>query len=210
MADQPKTMKAWIVAKNGEPKDAGVLQLKTDYPFPAPPTGTEILIKISHAALNPVDVHLALNIPVWLPFRRNPIPAFDFAGEIVAAGPNVPAEFSVGTEVCAALTVSQVVRGKGAIAEYVKVPADSVAVKPKSLSAAAASGLMGIAGQTAAIMEKDAKLKKGDRVLINGASGGVGNIILQIAKAKGASVTGICSGVNVPLVESLGADEVST
>ncbi len=67
---------------------------------------------------------------------------------------------------------------------------------------------MGIAGQTAIIMEQDAKLKKGDRVLLNGASGGVGTIILQIAKAKGATVTGICSAANASSVTRLGADEV--
>ncbi len=85
--------------------------LKTDYPF-LPSTGSEILIKISHVALNPVDVHLILNVPVWLPFRRLPGPSLRLYGEIVAAGPAVPSELSPGTEVCSALTISQVVFGK--------------------------------------------------------------------------------------------------
>ncbi|KAH8898250.1 NAD(P)-binding protein [Thozetella sp. PMI_491] len=202
----PKTMKAWVVAKNAQPGEG--LQLKADYPAPGAPTGSNILVRISYAALNPADVHLMLNLPLWIPFRRNPIPGMDFAGEIVAAGPNVPADLAVGTEVCGALTVSQIAVGKGSMAEYVLIPADSVAARPKSLPLAAAAGVMGIAGQTAHIMEKSAQLKKGDRVLINGASGGVGTLLVQIAKAKGAVVTGICSEANIALVKGLGADEV--
>ncbi len=206
MTGRAKTMKAWVAVKNSDPKDA--LQLDTAYRSPAAATGSNVLIKISHAALNPADVHLILNLPLWLPFRRRPIPGMDFAGEIVSAGRVVPAELTVGTEVCAALTVSQIAVGKGALAEFVLVPADSVAVKPKSLSAAAAAGLMGIAGQTAVLMDKEAKMKKGDRVLINGSSGGVGTLLVQIAKGRGATVTGVCSEANTALVKRLGADEV--
>ncbi|KAK3935142.1 zinc alcohol dehydrogenase [Diplogelasinospora grovesii] len=206
MTELPKTMKAWVVARNGAPKDA--LQLKTDWPAPAAPTGNNILVKISHAALNPADMHFMLVLPTWLPFRRSPIPGLDFAGEIVAAGPDVSPELQkVGTKVCGSLGVSQVAFGKGSLAEYVQVPAELVAVQPERMSSLEAAGVMGCAGQTAAIMIKEADVQPGQRVLINGASGGVGSVLLQIAKAKGATVYAVCSEANAEMVKRLGADE---
>jgi NADPH:quinone reductase-like Zn-dependent oxidoreductase len=206
MAELPKTMKAWVVAKNGLPKDA--LVLRTDWPVPPPPTGANIMVKISHAALNPADIVLIGNVPSWLPFRKNAIPGLDFAGEVVRAGPSASAHVKVGTEVCGSLGVAQVAFGKGSLADYVVVPAHLVAVKPKHLSMAAAAGLMGVAGQTAALIMRAAKIQKGERVLVNGASGGVGTVLLQVLKASGAVTTAVCSGTNEALVRRLGADEV--
>ncbi len=202
----PETMRAWIVGKNGEPADA--LSLKTDWPAPPAPKGSEILIRVSYVALNPADLHFMRNIPSWLPFRRNAIPGLDFCGEVVAAGPAAPADRSVGAEVCGSMSVGLVATGRGGLAEYVLVPADLVASKPPSLAPSAAVGLLGIAGQTAHIVIHEAQVKEGDCVAINGASGGVGSVLIQIAKAKGAVVTAICSGANEAMVRRLGADDV--
>lgn len=206
----PSTMKAWIVTKNGEPKDA--LTLKHDQPVPTTPKGTNILIKVQWAALNPADVNFMATLPNWLPFRRNPIVGLDFAGTVVKIGPSVPvsAEVKVGDEVCGALNVMSVAVGKGSLAEYVEVPVEKVATKPKGLGAKEAAGALGTAGQTAFIMMREADVREGDRVLVNGASGGVGSILVQAAKAKGAVVYGVCSKENGDMVKRLGADEVSS
>jgi NADPH:quinone reductase-like Zn-dependent oxidoreductase len=135
----------------------------------------------------------------------------DFCGTIVSLGATVPADLKlqVGTEVCGALGVKQLLFGAGTLAEYVVVPAEQVALKPARLTAAQSVGL-GIAGQTAVLILREAGEVKGKRVLVNGASGGVGTMVLQMLKAKGArSVTGICSAANEAVVRGLGADEVS-
>lgn len=202
-------MKAWLVAKNGEPREA--LTLKTDYPIPCKLGTGNILIKMDYTSLNPADLNFMADIPNWVPFRRNPIPGLDFAGTVAKLGPGVPGELAlqVGTEVCGALNVMSVAVGRGSLAEYIEVPASKVVVKPKGVSLKDATGALGISGQTAYIVLKEADIKPGDRVLVNGASGGVGSVLVQVAKAKGAEVYGVCSGENSELVKGLGADEVS-
>ena len=202
----PKTMRAWVVTQRGNPID--VLKLKTDYPTPLPPKGSDLLVRITHAGQNPADIFLCSILPTWLPFRRNPIPGFDFAGRVELAGPSAPKEFAPGAEVCASLSLWAILAGRGTLADFVLVPSDIVSAKPKELSLAASSGL-GITGQTVAIMLKEAKIKEGDRVLINGSSGGVGTLLVQVVKAKGAHVTATCSKANIPMAKRLGADEVS-
>lgn len=201
----PKTMRAWVVTQRGNPID--VLQLRTDYPVPAAPKGSDLLIRITHACLNPADIFLCSILPTWLPFRRNPIPGFDFAGRVELAGPSAPHEFAPGAEVCASLSMRDILTGRGTLAEFVLTSSAMVSLKPKELSLAASSGL-GIAGQTAAIMLQEARIKEGDRVLVNGGSGGVGTLLVQIAKGKGAHVTATCSNANISMVKRLGADEV--
>ncbi|KKY37501.1 putative alcohol dehydrogenase [Diaporthe ampelina] len=206
--DIPSTMKAWLVTKNGQPKDA--LTLKTDHPVPSKIKAGNILIRVSYAALNPADLNFMGNIPNWIPFRRNPIPGLDFAGEVVKIGPSVSSDsgVSLGAEVCGALNVISVAVGRGSLAEYIEVPASKVVVKPKGVDAMDAAGALGIAGQTACIVLKEGGVKAGDRVLVNGASGGVGSVLVQVAKAKGAVVYGVCSAANAEMVKGLGADEV--
>lgn len=206
MTTLPKTMRSWVVARNGEPKHA--LDLKTDAPVPNAPTGNDILVKISYAALNPVDLHFMNVLPAWLPIRYHPTPAFDFTGEIVAVGPAVK-NLKVGVQVCAAMGTKQVTFGKGALNEYVVVPADLVAVVPEKMSLAQAAGVAGIAGQTAAVIMQTGDIQPGWKVLINGVSGGVGSILAQIVRSKGAKVYGVCSESNAVLVKGLGVDEVS-
>ncbi|KAK3369696.1 hypothetical protein B0T24DRAFT_533570 [Lasiosphaeria ovina] len=201
-------MKAWVVARRGAPRHA--LQFKTDVAVPAAPrTGSDLLVKVSHAAINPADAHFINVLPTWLPFRRAPTPGMDFAGEVVAAGPAAPPELAApGTRVAGAMGVAQVAFGKGSLAEYVLVPAHLVAPVPAKLSDAEAAGLFGIAGQTAEIVTAAAAVGPGKRALVNGASGGVGSLVVQILKAQGAEVFGVCSGANVEMVRRLGADEV--
>ena len=208
MESLPKTMKAWIGVHNGEPRRA--LELRSDQPVPAAPSGSNLLIKVAYAALNPADVMFTRFIPTFLPFRRQPIAGLDFVGHVVQAGPSAPAELSAPeTAVCGALSVSLVATGHGSLAEYISVPASLVAPAPKGLDLRAAAGL-GITGQTAVISLNEAGVKPGDRVLVNGASGGLGNMLVQLSKAHGAYVAGSCSEQNAALVKQIGADEVST
>lgn len=206
--DIPKTQRAWLVTKNGEPRDA--LALKTDYPVPKQVRSGNILVKVSHAALNPADLNFMANLPNWIPFRRNPTVGLDFAGEVVQLGASVPVSsgLSVGTQVCGAFNVLSVAVGRGSLAEYVEVPAAKVARTPKDIHPRDAAGALGIAGQTAWLILKEAPIGPGDRVLVNGASGGVGSVLVQVAKAKGAEVYGVCSGGNAEFVKGLGAAEV--
>jgi NADPH:quinone reductase-like Zn-dependent oxidoreductase len=198
-------MCAWVVTQRGNPID--VLKLKMDYPVPVTPKGSDLLIRITHACLNPADIFLCSILPTWLPCRRNPIPGFDFAGRVELAGPSAPKEFVPNAEVCASLSLVDVLAGRGTLAEFVLLSSDMVSLKPKELSLAASSGL-GITGQTVVIMLNEAKIKEGDRILINGSSGGVGTLLVQVAKAKGAHVTATCSKANISMVKQLGADEV--
>jgi NADPH:quinone reductase-like Zn-dependent oxidoreductase len=208
MADEyeiSKVMKAWVVTKAGHP--VKVLNLKLDFPAPPKPSGSDVLIKIDYAALNPSDIAITQILPTWLPFRGNPIPGCDFSGKVVLAGALALKQLVPGTEVCGCLGFKDVISGKGVLAEYILVDSGILAPRPKSLSLAEASGL-GIAGQTAAIMLEKANIQKGDRVLINGSSGGVGTIAVQVLKGLGAHVTATCSEANIEMVKGLGADQV--
>ncbi|ROW11851.1 hypothetical protein VPNG_04912 [Cytospora leucostoma] len=207
-ADIPSTMKAWVVTNNGGPRDA--LTLQNDYPVPSKPKSKNILVKVDYVALNPADLNFMASIPNWVPFRHNPIPGLDFVGRVVRMGSTAPQDLGieVGTEVCGALNVISVAVGRGSLAEYIEVPASKVVAKPKEVERKDAAGAMGIAGQTAYIILKEASIKPGDRVLVNGASGGVGSVLVQVAKAKGALVYAVCSGSNAEQVKGLGADEV--
>ena len=203
----PKTMKAWLATRLGTPRQA--MRLQTSHPVPPPPTtGSDILVRVAFAALNPADVgFMSFLSPFLLPFRRTPVPGLDFSGVVVAAGPDSSLE--IGTRVCGAMSVGLHARNVGSLAEYVVVPEGLVAVVPAGMEMREASGL-GIVGQTAVIAHREAEgLGKGSRVLVNGASGGLGAMVLQIAKGRGASwVVGVCSGANEEFVRGLGADEV--
>lgn len=230
-------MRSWEVVKNSDKpsealrlKDDGV---KTDHANPLAtlprPKGSQITIRVSHAGLNPADLAFMANIPSWVPFRRRPTPAIDFAGTIVALGPEAASSkghkgaakpLAIGTRVAGCLTVPYVATGHGGLTEYLTVPADMVARQPDNHNSVASVGLLGCAGQTAYLCATDshardafaAVTKEGrqTRVLINGASGGVGSLLIQINKSKsrGAHVTAVCSGRNAEFVRALGADEV--
>jgi NADPH:quinone reductase-like Zn-dependent oxidoreductase len=195
-------MKAIVYTQYGAPD---VLEFK-DVEKPVPKSG-EVLVRICAAALNPYDWHFLEGLPY--PMRlmtglRNPrkatILGSDMAGQVEAVGANV-ARFRPGDDVFAEV-------GAGACAEHICVPETKLALKPAAVTHVQAAAVP-MAAQTALIGLRDlGRLQSGQKVLINGASGGVGTFAVQIAVALGAEVTGVCSSKNGALVQSLGAAHV--
>ncbi len=124
------------------------------------------------------------------------VPGLDFAGEVEAVGKDV-IRFRPGAAVFG--------WSNGALAEYVSVTEDALAVKPKNVSFAEAATIA-VAGPTALQALRKGQVEPGHHVLVVGASGGVGTFAVQLARALGAEVTGVCSTMNLDLVRSLGAD----
>lgn len=164
----------------------------------------QILIKVHAASINPADLYLMTGKP-WIVkaqngFRRpkNPVQGSDGSGVVEAVGAAVN-EFSPGDAVWGSF--------KGAYAEYATAYERHVVAKPEHVSFEKAASIP-IAGMTALQGLRDrGGLTAGQRVLVNGASGGVGTFAVMIAKAMGAHVTGVCSTRNVDMVRSIGADE---
>jgi NADPH:quinone reductase-like Zn-dependent oxidoreductase len=198
------TQRAWIQTSSGHLTK--VLKLST-VPSPPQPTGNQVLIRVDYAALNPADINFAKLLPTWLPWRRAPVPGLDFAGTIIAAGSKVPSSKRVGSKVCGCVSAWNVIKGNGSLTEIILLDSSLVAPTPSTLSDAEAAGL-GCAGQTVAVMVGSVQLKKGDRVLVNGGSGGVGTFCVQILKGLGCYVIATCSAANIEMVKKLGADEV--
>ena len=195
-------MKAIVQRRYGSPD---VLEF-TDVDRPVP-ADREVLVKVRAASVNARDWHVLRGDPYVarpsadLGWRRPnvPIRGTDFAGTVEALGPAVTG-VQLGDEVYG--------EAPGAFAEYVAVRAQSFETKPANLTHEQAAAIP-LAANTALIGLRDtAKLQPGQRLLINGASGGVGTFAVQIGKALGAEVTGVCSTANVDLVRSLGADNV--
>jgi NADPH:quinone reductase-like Zn-dependent oxidoreductase len=183
---------------------ADVLRLE-DVAKPVP-GDDELLVRVHAAGVNPLDWHYMRGTPYVMRLSsglRKPKDTrvgVDYAGTVEAVGRNVT-RFKPGDEVFGGRS--------GALAQYVAVRQDrAVALKPANVSFEQA-GAVAIAATTALQGLRDAgRVQPGDKVLINGASGGVGTFAVQIAKAMGAEVTGVCSTRNVELVRSLGADHV--
>src|SRR5437016_10123057 len=187
--------------------DYGLSNLKLENIEKPVPNDDQILVRVRAASINPYDWHFVEGTPyimrlmgVGLRKPKDTRLGVDFAGTVEAVGKNVT-QFKPGDEVFGG-------RG-GAFAEYLCPRANrAVALKPANLTFEQAASV-NIAGITAlqAIRDKG-KVQPGQKVLINGASGGVGTFAVQIAKSLGADVTGVCSTRNVDLVRSLGADHV--
>jgi NADPH:quinone reductase-like Zn-dependent oxidoreductase len=164
----------------------------------------EVLVRVRAASVNPADWYAMAGFPyVARPQMGLRTPrarlGLDVAGEVAAVGERVT-RFKAGDEVFGA--------GTGTLAEYAAVPEDALVAKPANLSFEQAAAVP-VAGLTALQGLRDkGGIRPGRRVLINGASGGVGTFAVQVAKAFGADVTGVCSPRNVELVASLGADQV--
>lgn len=167
-------------------KSGKVLELKNlEQPTPK---DNEVVLRVRAASVNPLDWRV-----------KDKRPGVDVAGEIVAIGGSVT-RFKPGDAVFGG--------GKGAFAEYACASAAKLAPKPESVSFEQAAAVP-IAGLTALQALRDkGHLQPGQKVLINGAGGGIGTFAVQIAKSFGANVTGVCSTRNVEFVRSLGADRV--
>jgi NADPH:quinone reductase-like Zn-dependent oxidoreductase len=201
VSDETELMKAIVYRCYGSPD---VLEFEdVEKPTPA---DNEVLVKVHAASVNPLDWHYMRGAPYimrlgsGLGAPKDSRMGVDFAGTVEAVGKNVT-RFKQGDEVFGGRS--------GAFAEYVIVPDDrALAHKPSNATFEQAAS-MPIAAITALQALRDkGQLKPGQKVLINGASGGVGTFAVQIAKSFGAEVTGVCSTRNVEMVRSIGADHV--
>jgi NADPH:quinone reductase-like Zn-dependent oxidoreductase len=169
-------------------------------------TDDDVLVRVHAAGVNPADWHIMRGTPyiVRMAFgllkRKGEVLGFDFAGTVESVGRNVR-QFQPGDEVFGARS--------GAFAEYVCVPETrAVVLKPAKLTFEAAAAVPGAAVTALQGLRDQGHIQAGQKVLINGASGGVGTFAVQIAKSFGAKVTGVCSARNVDMVRAIGADTV--
>ncbi|MBB4826396.1 NADPH:quinone reductase-like Zn-dependent oxidoreductase [Sporosarcina luteola] len=197
-------MKAIVCNKYGSPD---VLELKeVEKPFP---TENQILVKVHSASINFGNVVLLQGKPFLARFAfgitkpKYSNPGGDIAGTVEAVGKDVK-QFKVGDEVFGDLSGC----GWGGFAEYVTVSEFALALKPNNISfeEAAAAPMAGVTALQG--LRDKGKIQSGQKVLIYGASGGVGTFAVQIAKAFGADVTGVCSTRNIEILRSIGADHV--
>src|SRR5437867_3045599 len=192
-------MKAIVYSNYGSPD-----VLKCEEIEKPVPKDNEVLIRVRAASLNPVDGHLMrgpypLRLMTGLRKPKNARLGVDVAGQVEAVGRNVTL-FKPGDEVFGAC--------RAALAEYACASESRLVVKPNKVTFEQAASVP-VAGLTALQgLHDQGKIQPGQKVLINGATGGVGTFAVQIAKSFGAEVTGVCSTRNVDLVRSIGADHV--
>lgn len=197
-------MKAIVCAKYGQLGDLKLKEIQK--PIPG---DNEVLIKIYASSVNYNILGHVRGKPflarLWIGFLKPKfmIPGNDIAGRIEAIGGNVT-RFQPGDDVFGDIFS----RGFGAFAEYVSVPENLLALKPTNLTfeetaAVPEAALVALHG-----LRNKGKIQAGQKVLIYGASGGIGTFAVQIAKAFGAEVTGVCSTRNLDMVRSIGADHI--
>lgn len=195
-------MKAWTQDRYG---DADVLQLRTDVPTPTV-GDDDVLVRVEAVGLNAADTHLMTGTPLLVRLvkglrrPKEPVLGTDFAGVVEQAGAAVT-HVKPGDAVLGEVD-------RGSLAELVAAPGRNVVLRPEGMTALDGAALP-MAAYTALQGLRDiGKLQPGERVLVNGASSGVGTYAVQIAVAMGATVVGVCSGRNAELVRSLGAEDV--
>jgi NADPH:quinone reductase-like Zn-dependent oxidoreductase len=193
-------IKAIVQHRYGSPD---VLELKNvDKPVPRE---EEVLVRVRAAAVNIGNWHLLRGIPyamrpvVGLFKPRHEIPGLDLAGQVEAVGESVK-QFQPGDEVFGWCD--------GAFAEYACAEEDNLLAKPANLTLERSAAVGDSAFTALNAVRDQGKVQSGQRVVINGASGGVGTFAVQIAKSFGTDVTGVCSTRNVDMVRSIGADQV--
>lgn len=193
-------MKAIVQDTYGSPEVLNLREIDT------PEVGDdEALVRVQAAGVDRGVWHLMTGLPYLarlafgLRAPKTPVPGMDVAGVVETVGKGVT-RFQPGDEVFGV--------GKGTFAEYARAPENKLAHKPASLTFEQAA-VVAISGLTALQGLRDhGKVRPGQKVLIIGASGGVGTFAVQIAKAFGAEVTGVCSTTKVVMVRSIGADDV--
>jgi NADPH:quinone reductase-like Zn-dependent oxidoreductase len=197
-------MKAFMYEKYGPPETLRMAEVEK----PAP-DGDEVLVKVLGISVNPADWHSMRGKPLFsratlgLLRPKHKVLGVDIAGQVETVGGGVT-RFKPGDEVYANLLD----HGYGGFAEYVSVPGDVTSLKPTNLSFEEAAAVP-MAGVTAFQgLRHHGEIRPGQKVLINGASGGVGTFAVQTAKSYGAAVTGVTSTRNGELVRSLGAHHV--
>jgi len=205
---QATMMRAAVIHRFGGPEVVQVEQV----PKPVP-KADELLVRVHASTVSIADhrtrsrdlpkgmwFYVPLALGVFRPRKR--VLGMDAAGVVEAVGDEV-AGFAPGDEVIAMLGASF-----GAHAEYARVPqANAIALKPRNLTFEESASLV-FGGYTALAYLNGVKLGPGSEVLVNGASGAVGTAVVQLAKQRGATVTGVCSAGKADLVRSLGADHV--
>jgi NADPH:quinone reductase-like Zn-dependent oxidoreductase len=202
LAAVPTSMQAVTRDVFGGPE---VLHLR-EVPVPRPGPG-QVLVRVRAAAANPWDWHFLRGLPylarltaAGLRRPKHPVLGGDVAGEVVATGDGAT-RFAVGDAVYGFIEF-------GGFAEYAAVPEAALATMPRTVTFGQAAATP-LAATTALQGLRDAgRVQAGDRVLVIGASGGVGSFAVQLAKSFGAHVTGVASGRNAELVRALGADRV--
>ncbi|KAH6691430.1 chaperonin 10-like protein [Plectosphaerella plurivora] len=217
----PPTSRAWTFTSRGPP--AAVLTLDPARPTPtlppslplpkdAPNPEEWILVRTAYAALNPGGLFHVSLLPAFAR-ASTATPELDMSGVVVDTwAPTDEKRFKVGDQVAAFLPVAYTwPTGSGALAEYVAFPAKYAVPVPEGVSLREAGGVL-LAGLCARALVQAGGVKKGGRVLVNAAAGGIGSMVVQMVRGvvgKEGFVVGVCSGGNIELVKGLGADEVS-
>jgi NADPH:quinone reductase-like Zn-dependent oxidoreductase len=197
-------MKAFVYDNYGPPERLRMAEV--DKPVP---NDGQVLVKVLAASVNAADWHVLRGRPLFsratlgLLRPKHKVLGVDIAGRAETVGSDVT-RFTPGDEVYANLLD----HGYGGFAEYAAVPVDAVALKPATLSFEEAAAVPMAAVTALQGLRRHGELQPGQRVLINGATGGVGGFAVQLAKAAGAEVTAVTSTGNLELVRSLGADQV--
>jgi NADPH:quinone reductase-like Zn-dependent oxidoreductase len=197
-------MQAMVYTQYGSPDMLGL----TEVAIPAP-KADEVLVKVYAVSVNAADLHLLRANPFLIRFMsgllkpKHTILGSDIAGRVEAVGSSVK-QFKPGDEVFGDISGC----GWGGFAEYACARADALVLKPANISFEQAAAVPMAAVTALQGLRNSAPVRPGQKVLINGASGGVGSFAVQIAKALGAEVTGVCSTGKMELVRALGADEV--
>jgi NADPH:quinone reductase-like Zn-dependent oxidoreductase len=203
-------MRAIVQDKYGSPDD--VLELREiDKPVVK---DDEVLVRVHAASVHPDVWHVVRGRPYALRLMgagllkpKNSVPGTDVAGHVESVGKDVT-QFQPGDEVFGETSRQWQWHNGGAYAEYVSVPEDALALKPAGITfeqaaAVPTSGFIALSG-----LRNQGQVQPGQKVLINGAGGGVGALAVQLAKAYGADVTGVDSTRKLDMVQSLGADQV--
>lgn len=199
-AEVPPTQRAVVQRRYGPLREA--LEWSSEHPVPAPRAG-EVLVRVGAAAVNPIDAQMVVGDRRLITRRRFPfVPLFDLAGVVTAVGEGVT-QVRVGDRVHADNQ-----RHAGGASQYAVVEERLLRTVPRGLAPTAAAALP-LAAQTALTCLERAGVGPGARVAVIGASGGVGHLAVQMARALGAAqVVGVCSARGHDLVTSLGADQV--